>query len=217
MLARREEVRQTFRDTDEAISGARLHRLHPPGHAYPAAHRGLAADAADGHNLSAMTGETRQPFRSTTRPVGMNRRRATVALLVMLAMTACARGTGADATATTTPPGPTATTPGVKPIPTVPASESPMTSEVPASILDQVLADANARTDVPVDEIEVMTAEAVTWPDGSLGCPEPGMMYTQALVDGYQVVLRAGDESLDYRVGNAGSFRLCEGPGSRGG
>jgi hypothetical protein len=140
-----------------------------------------------------------------------------VALLVMLAMTACARGTGADATATTTPPGPTGTTPSVKPIPSLTASESPVTGEVPASILDPILSDASARTDVPVDEIEVRTADAVTWPDGSLGCPEPGVMYTQALVDGYQVVLQAADESLDYRVGNAGSFRLCEGPGSRGG
>ena len=44
---------------------------------------------------------------------------------------------------------------------------------------------------------------AVTWNDGSLGCPEPGMFYTQALVDGYHVILQAGDEELDYRVSAA--------------
>ncbi len=37
------------------------------------------------------------------------------------------------------------------------------------------------------------------------------MAYTQALVDGYHVVIVAGGEELDYRVGSGGSFRLCEG------
>ena len=36
------------------------------------------------------------------------------------------------------------------------------------------------------------------------------MAYTQALVDGYQVILRAGDEALDYRVTAQGGFRVCE-------
>jgi hypothetical protein len=37
----------------------------------------------------------------------------------------------------------------------------------------------------------VVQAEAVTWPDGALGCPEPGIVYTQALVPGYWVVVEA--------------------------
>jgi hypothetical protein len=57
----------------------------------------------------------------------------------------------------------------------------------------------------------------VTFSDGSLDCPEPGMSYTQALVDGYQVEIEAGDETLDYRVGAGGSFRLCESDGPPGG
>ena len=39
----------------------------------------------------------------------------------------------------------------------------------------------------------------VTWPDGSLGCPEPGNSYTQALVEGYQIGLRHDDRFFDYR------------------
>ena len=30
--------------------------------------------------------------------------------------------------------------------------------------------------------------EAVTWSDGSLGCPQPGEYYTQVLVPGYWIV-----------------------------
>ncbi len=92
-----------------------------------------------------------------------------------------------------------------------------MTGSVPNAILEPILADASERAGVDEDEIELMRGEAVTWTDGSLGCPEPGMMYTQALVDGYHVVLDAGGQELDYRVDRSGGFRLCENPTLDGG
>ena len=61
-------------------------------------------------------------------------------------------------------------------------------------------------------KVVVTKAEAVTWPDGSLGCPEPGMFYTQALVDGYWIVVEAGGQALDYRVSGGGNFRICDTP-----
>lgn len=84
-----------------------------------------------------------------------------------------------------------------------------VTGEVPQDILDAIVADAGERTGR--DDIEVLVAEAVIWNDGSLGCPEPGMLYTMALVEGYRVVVEAGDEQIDYRVGSGGAFRVCEG------
>src|SRR5438105_6235108 len=57
-------------------------------------------------------------------------------------------------------------------------------------------------------------AESVVWNDGSLGCPEPEMMYTQALVNGYWVVIDASGQNYDFRVDNRGNFRLCP-PGPR--
>ena len=57
----------------------------------------------------------------------------------------------------------------------------------------------------------VISAEAVTFPDGSLGCPQPGMVYTQALVDGYKIVAEAGGKTYDYR-GTGSTFRLCSRP-----
>jgi hypothetical protein len=85
-----------------------------------------------------------------------------------------------------------------------------VTGEVPGEIMANLLADAAERTGVDVDDIEVVQAEAVTWSDGSLGCPEPGMVYTQALVDGYHVIVEAGGEELDFRVTANGGFVLCE-------
>jgi hypothetical protein len=56
----------------------------------------------------------------------------------------------------------------------------------------------------------VIEAAAVEWSDGSWGCPEPGMTYTQAIVNGWQVVVEAAGQTLDYRATGPGSFRLCE-------
>jgi hypothetical protein len=64
---------------------------------------------------------------------------------------------------------------------------------------------------------DVVSAEAMTWNDGSLGCPEAGQAYTQALVDGYQVVLEVDGERYDYRVGSGASVKLCDGGPLEGG
>ncbi len=78
-----------------------------------------------------------------------------------------------------------------------------------ASVTEAVLADAAARTGLPQADLEVLSAEAVTWPDGSLGCPQAGMMYTQALVPGYRVRVEAGGQVLDYHAGKSGRPVLC--------
>ena len=83
--------------------------------------------------------------------------------------------------------------------------------EIPEELLGDILIDASERSGITPNDLEILTAEAASWNDGSLGCPEPGQMYTQALVDGFHVVIRAAEEELDYRVGNGG-FRLCENP-----
>ena len=46
-------------------------------------------------------------------------------------------------------------------------------------------------------EITVADVAPVTWPDSSLGCPAPGMMYLQVLTPGYRVrLLHRGQEYL---------------------
>lgn len=93
----------------------------------------------------------------------------------------------------------------------VPVSEPPLvTGEVPTDLLEAILQDAEARTGVEAAEMDLLRAEEVIWNDGSLGCPQPGMEYTQMLVDGYWVVLRAAGKELDYRATQTGFFVLCE-------
>jgi hypothetical protein len=83
---------------------------------------------------------------------------------------------------------------------------------LPPSIIDPIVADAAARLGVDPSVVTIVSAHAETFSDGSLGCPQPGMMYTQALVDGYQVVVEANGTQLDYRGSGPGQFRLCENP-----
>jgi hypothetical protein len=82
-------------------------------------------------------------------------------------------------------------------------------AQVPTAVFELAIADAaNRSTEAPAD-IVVLSAEAVTWADGSLGCPQPGMTYTQALVRGYRIVLRAGAQTLNYHATSRGQPAFC--------
>jgi hypothetical protein len=82
----------------------------------------------------------------------------------------------------------------------------------------KIMEDASTRSGVPVGDIVAVRAEQALWNDGSLGCPQPDMSYTQAQVNGYWVVLRAGEKLLDYRASESGFFVFCDTafPGSGG-
>jgi hypothetical protein len=87
---------------------------------------------------------------------------------------------------------------------------------VPADLMDSILADAASRMSVPTGDLVPVKADEIVWNDGSLGCPKPGESYTQALVNGYWVIVVAGDRPLDYRASGSGFFFLCLFPGSGG-
>jgi hypothetical protein len=105
-------------------------------------------------------------------------------------------------------------TPSGTPAPrSTPKSSQPQT-QVPQAILGSILNEASKLANVPREHLVIVRAEAVVWSDGSLGCPEPGMEYAQALVRGYWVVVNAAGQEYDFRAGNDGNFRLC--PPGRG-
>jgi hypothetical protein len=81
--------------------------------------------------------------------------------------------------------------------------------ELPPQLRARVLADAARRGGVSEREVVVRSAQAVQFPDGSLGCPQPGMMYTQMVVPGYRVVVEAGGKTFDYRSTRDGEPAIC--------
>ena len=84
------------------------------------------------------------------------------------------------------------------------------TGEVPQAMFTTVVTDALARSGATQSSVTVQTAEEVEWSDGSLGCPAPDMMYTQAIVPGYHIVLDVGGQTYDYRLTQRGLIVLCE-------
>ena len=80
------------------------------------------------------------------------------------------------------------------------------------SPLEQAKADLAERLGVPVDDVTVVSSEEVTWPDSSLGCPQPGMMYAQVLTEGSRILLSAGGRTYEYHSGGQRAPFLCETP-----
>lgn len=70
-----------------------------------------------------------------------------------------------------------------------------------AAVVEKSITDLANRLEVEETSVAVVTAKEVTWPDGSLGCPEPGKVYTQALVDGSRVVLEHDGTRYSYHAG----------------
>ena len=130
--------------------------------------------------------------------------------MLLIALAACGAGSDLAVDATTTPPT------------TTPTTENETTT-MPTSDLEQLPIVAPARADlaqrlgVEPEELEVISAEEVTWPDGSMGCPEPGMSYTQALVDGSKVVLGYDDRVYIYHAGDDDQPFLCPSEDKDGG
>jgi hypothetical protein len=139
----------------------------------------------------------------------MHRVRAGVAVATVLLLTGCAPG-GAQLPSQPSPGSPGSRPPFQTASPLPEESGSPGTGvAVPPARWSAILADLSARG-VATDRVELVSARAVTWNDGSLGCPKPGSSYTQALVAGMQVVVSAEGRRYDYRFGTSDSPRLCQ-------
>ncbi len=105
----------------------------------------------------------------------------------------------------------------IEPETTIPSVPPRNPKTAPTTVVDKAILDLVTRTKVSPDDVTVVLDEAVTWPDGSLGCPQPGMSYTQALIDGSRVLLEVDGRLYDYHAGSEGEPFLCESDGDGGG
>jgi hypothetical protein len=130
-----------------------------------------------------------------------------VATLIASLLIGCVASGGASPTQTAV-----STEPGTRPSGpvSIPPSGAPEPGAVPDALLAKIVADAAAVAGVDPSAVVVVSTEAVTWNDGSLGCPKPGVMYIQQIIPGYRVVVEAGGQRFDYRAGS-GEPKRCEG------
>ena len=72
--------------------------------------------------------------------------------------------------------------------------------------------DLAASLGVDADEVGVVAVEEVSWNNGSRGCAEPGMMYTQAIVEGTRITLRVDATDYEYHSGGSRPPARCDRP-----
>lgn len=127
----------------------------------------------------------------------------TLVPLILIALLSTACRPGGETSGEASPDSGDSTTPGEEFTMPVPASG------VPGETIQAAAADLGSHLGLEPAEVEVLDAKSVTWPNGALGCPEPGGMYTQALVDGYVIRLNAGGRIYHYHGRKGGDPFRC--------
>ncbi len=127
-------------------------------------------------------------------------------LILVLFIAVGLNGCGTTAFPTDTPtaapvnsPVPLATPllPLATPRPGGPVTGNPATD----AIVAMARADMVKRFNFQEGAISVVKVEEREWPDSSLGCPQPGMMYSQVVTPGYLIVLSADGKQYEYHAG----------------
>ncbi len=104
-------------------------------------------------------------------------------------------------------------------VPTKTVQETPVMNAVPVStplepqmqaIVTQAKADLAKQLSINANLVELIEISFVSWPDKSLGCPKPGMAYTQVMVDGLLIRLKFGGQVYEYHSGGETPPFLCK-------
>ena len=152
-----------------------------------------------------------------------------VAAILVVATAACGStpsGAGSSGTTSSTGGSPSASS---TPVPSgeAPSLPSVAPSVVPTSDLADVplppgvmerpavraaVEDAATRRKVSPDQVVGAVFVPVTWNDGSLGCPQKDMSYTQATVEGELLVLRVDGALMEYHGRVGGPYTYCAAP-----
>jgi hypothetical protein len=62
---------------------------------------------------------------------------------------------------------------------------------------------------VPPDTVQVVSIEPRNWPDASLGCPQPDMLYAQVVTPGYLVLVDVSGERIEYHTDERRTVVRC--------
>lgn len=83
-------------------------------------------------------------------------------------------------------------------------------SDAPVEKFVSIAKDDLARSlGIPVDQVDLVNTQAITWLNSALGCPAPGKTYPQGTVPGYRIDLSANGQEYTYHTDLNGNFVLC--------
>jgi hypothetical protein len=77
--------------------------------------------------------------------------------------------------------------------------------EPPNSVIAATRQDLSRKTNISVNRLQIQAAQPQTWPDGCLGLATPGEFCTQALVQGWRIVLTDKQKTWVYRTDSSGT------------
>jgi hypothetical protein len=92
----------------------------------------------------------------------------------------------------------------------VPNEDEPSTP-IPVDLTPAQLAAIKSLSEtlnIAVDQIKLVSTEAITWPDGCLGIVKVGVMCTQAEVPGFKIILEANGQEYEFHTNQDGSVVL---------
>jgi hypothetical protein len=99
------------------------------------------------------------------------------------------------------------------PVPSIaappPSQEGAIVSSDMQATVDAAMGDAARRSGLDRSALVLQSAQATVWPNGAMGCPTPGRMYTQAQVPGYRIRIQAGRQMLQYHTDAHLHLVLC--------
>ena len=64
-----------------------------------------------------------------------------------------------------------------------------------------------------MEAIFLFNANAVEWPDASLGCPQVDVTYAQVITPGYQIQLEANGQVYTFHTDETDQVILCDARG----
>lgn len=111
-------------------------------------------------------------------------------------------------------------TPSQTPAPGIPTQgDIQMTPSIPSpanpglqSLIDKAKADLAQRLSISVQNIVLVEATSVVWPNASLGCPQKGMVYAEVLTPGYLIILNADNNEYEYHASRGTQVIYCVNP-----
>jgi len=87
----------------------------------------------------------------------------------------------------------------------LPAMPSIQRSQVPRSILQAVRRDLARHLNIARRDVQIVSTDRATWPNGCLGLARPGEFCTEALVEGWRVTAMANNQTWVYRTAARGA------------
>ena len=82
----------------------------------------------------------------------------------------------------------------------------------PPVLIERAKVDLAQRLSIPTSQIKVKEIKEISWPDASLGCPQPGTVYAQIPTPGYIITLGYAGDKFEYHASIRGDILYCENP-----